>query len=237
MPLNLKKRDLTKYDIEVHVDKSGSMDGKDTPTGQSRLNFARSWVETLVQEAARFDDDGVTVGFFNGEPDVYENTTFDKVASVFRQAYPDGSTDTARLIRERTSDYLDKRLGKPAIPGKKGGLFSKGTPDVPAVPADPKTKPRIILVITDGVPDDQEALDQVIVGVTQRMTKGGLTKSDLVISFIQVGNDGRAKQFLDELNNGLEEKGATMDIVGCITCDEAKGLTTERLLEKALDAE
>lgn len=231
MALNLKKRDLTKYDIEAHTDISGSMSGTDTPTRQTRLEFAKGWVEKLVQEAAAFDDDGVTIGFFNGSTHVYENTTFDKVASTFRSVSPNGSTDTARLIQERTDDYLDQRLGKP---GTKGGFFSKGTP---ATPADPTTKPRIILVITDGVPDDNDALEDVIVKVTKRMSAGGLTKNDLVISFIQVGNDGKAKQFLDELNNGLGAKGATMDIVGCITCDEAKGLSTQTLLEKALDAE
>src|SRR5262249_22697388 len=155
----------------------------------SRLEFAKGWVETLVQEAAKFDDDGVTVGFFNGSTHVYENTTFDKVADTFARMSPSGSTDTARLIQERTDDYLNQRLG---TPGTKGGFFSKGTP---ATPADPSTKPRIILVITDGVPDDNDALENVIVKVTQRMKQGGLSKSDLVISFVQVGNDGKAKRF------------------------------------------
>jgi len=231
MALNLKKRDLKQYDIEAHTDISGSMGGTDTPTRQTRLDFAKSWVEKLVQEAAAYDDDGVTVGFFNESTQVFENTTFDKVAGTFKRVSPGGGTDTARLIKERTDDYLDRRLG---TPGKKGGFFSKGTPGTPANPA---TKKRIILVITDGVPSDQDALEDVIVDVTKRMSAGGLTKNDLVISFIQVGNDGQAKQFLDELNNGLEGKGATMDIVGCITCDQAKGLTTQALLEKALDAE
>ncbi len=55
--------------------------------------------------------------------------------------------------------------------------------------------------------------------------------------FVQVGYAENAKVFLERLNNGLEKKGATMDIVGCITCDEAMSLSTSKLLEKALDAE
>ena len=69
------------------------------------------------------------------------------------------------------------------------------------------------------------------------MTAGGLTKDDLVISFVQVGKCPDAKGFLDRLNNGLEPLGATLDIVGCITCDEVEGMTTEQVLEAALDAE
>ncbi|MBX9952985.1 MAG: hypothetical protein K2Y39_27675, partial [Candidatus Obscuribacterales bacterium] len=100
---------------------------------------------------------------------------------------------------------------------------------------NPNAKPRIIIVITDGRPNDQHALQQVIVNATKRMSANGLKKDDLVISFIQVGDDAQAKLFLETLNNGLTE--ATMDIVGCITCEEAAGLTTEELLVKALDAE
>ncbi len=230
MALNLKKRNLKKYDIEVHVDMSGSMSENDCH-GVSRYEHAAKWVSTLVQEAEQFDTDGPTVGFFDHELTVFENTTFAKVASVFKQMAPRGTTDTAKVIRERCLDYLDKRLG---IPATKGTLFSRGKP---AIPANPNTKPRIIVVITDGVPDDEPALEQAIVGITKRMTSGGLTKEDLVISFIQVGYNGKAKVFLAILNDGLEAKGATMDIVGCITCEEAMKLPTPKLLEKALDAE
>jgi hypothetical protein len=230
MALNLKKRDMKKYDIEAHTDISGSMSTKDCG-GSSRYSFAKGWVSVLVQEAEAFDDDGPTVGFFDNELQVYENTTFKQVEGVFAQMKPRGSTDTAQLIRERCGDYLDKRLG---VKGTKGGFWSRGTADVPA---DPKTKPRIIVVITDGVPDSEPDLEKEIIAVTKRMTAGGLTKDDLVITFVQVGYAENAKVFLDRLNNGLEKKGATMDIVGCITCDEAMSLSTQKLLEKALDAE
>lgn len=230
MALNLKKRDLKKYDIEAHTDISGSMSTKDC-NGASRYSFAKGWVATLVQEAEAFDDDGPTVGFFDDQLQVFENTTFKKVEVVFAKMGPRGSTDTAQLIRSRCGDYLDKRLG---VKGTKGGWLSKGTPDIPA---DPKVKPRIIVVITDGVPDNEPALEKEIISVTKRMTEGGLTKDDLVITFVQVGYAANAKVFLERLNNGLEKKGATMDIVGCITCDEAMSLPTSKLLEKALDAE
>ncbi len=236
MALNLKKRDLRKYDIEAHTDISGSMDTRDSSTGGvTRYQHAAGWVGTLVEECERYDDDGVTVGFFNDGLQIFPNTTFAKVADKFKRVRPGGTTDTAGLIQARVSDYLDARLGTPAVKGTKGGLFGRGTPDIPAKPGNPNIKPRILIVITDGKPNSQTDLQNVIVGATKRMSKGGLTKDDLVISFIQVGNDSDAKVFLERLNTGLTE--ATMDIVGCITCDQARGLTTEQLLEKALDAE
>jgi hypothetical protein len=230
MALSLKKRQLGNYDIEAHTDISGSMGERDC-NGKSRYSHAQGWVERLVQEAEAFDDDGPTVGFFDDQLEVYENTTFAKVGGVFKKMGPRGSTDTAGLIKSRTDAYLNARLG---TPGTKGGWLSKGTP---GTPANPNLKKRILIVITDGVPNSQSALENVIIDVTKRMTAGGLTKDDLVITFIQVGYNGDAKRFLETLNNGLEKKGATMDIVGCITCDEAMSLSTQALLEKALDAE
>ncbi|HEY9730379.1 MAG TPA: hypothetical protein V6C89_00615 [Drouetiella sp.] len=230
MALNLKKRNLKKYDIEVHTDISDSMKTRDC-NGVSRYAHAQGWVTRLVQEAEAFDDDGPTVGFFDNETVYFENTTFDKVAGVFKKMGPRGSTDTARLIRERCGDYLNRRLG---VAGSKGVLgFGRHA----AVPANPSTKPRILVIITDGSPNSQSELEQEIIGVTQRMSAGGLTKDDLVIVFVQVGYAQNAKVFLERLNNGLEKKGATMDIVGCITCDEAMSLSTQQLLERALDAE
>lgn len=225
MALNLKKRDLSKYDIEVHVDISGSMDGQDTGTpGETRLNNARKTVEFLVREAEKIDTDGPTVGFFNDGTKVFENTTFDKVAGAFAQVYPHNGTDTAKAVGDRINAYFERRFGKP------GGWLSKGTP------ANPNCKPVILVMITDGIPSDQGALERVIVEATKRLTKEGLGREALGISFIQVGNDASAKRFLETLNNGLTAKGATMDIVNCITIDEVRSLgNTQAVLEKALD--
>ncbi|MBX9952804.1 MAG: hypothetical protein K2Y39_26760, partial [Candidatus Obscuribacterales bacterium] len=133
MTLTLSKRDLKRYNIEAHTDVSGSMDGKDSTTGnKTRYQHAAGWVARLVQECELYDEDGVTVGFFNDSLLVYENTTFASVAGRFRQIQPGGSTDTAGLIQARVNDYFDERLGKPGVPGRKGGFLSRGAPDIPA---------------------------------------------------------------------------------------------------------
>ena len=236
MALNLKKRDLSKYDTEVHVDISGSMSANDTPSRLSRLDDARKTVEVLVRECEKIDTDGVTVGFFNTGTQVFENTKFDKVSAAFANQHPGGSTDTAKAVGERINAYFERRFGKPAVAGTKGGWFSSGTAGSPAVPPNPNAKPVILVVITDGVPDNQDALERVIVDATKRLTREGLGREALGISFIQVGNDKNAKNFLETLNNGLTAKGATMDIVNCITMDEVRSLgNTQAILEKALD--
>lgn len=230
MALNLKKRNLSKYDLEVFADISGSMDTCDTSSGKSRLNDCREKVSLLVEECEKIDTDGVTFGVFNGDVTTYENTTFAKVGPLFAKIRPNGGTATAKVLEQRIGDYFDKLFGKP-----KSGFFGKATP------GDPNTKPRIIVIFTDGepnVPDARtarQAVRDVIVNATKRLTKEGLGRDKLGISFIQTGRDREAKIFLNELNNDLSAAGATMDIVNCLTVEDCDGLTTQQVLEKALD--
>lgn len=238
MALKLKKRDLSKYDLEVLLDTSGSMDAKDTPSGLSRLNDSKKMVSLLITEMSAIDDDGITVACFDTTiHNVNENTTDAKAQAVLAKAAATGSgTYHDIALKARIDAYFERRFGRPAIPGTKGGWLSKGTPDIPAIPANPNCKPVIIVVITDGQPSNsQAAVENVIVEATKRLTKEGLGRDALGISFIQTGKDAGAKDFLERLNNGLTKRGATMDIVNCITIDDAVGLSTTQILEKALD--
>jgi len=240
MALSLKKRDLSKYDIEAGLDTSGSMGERDTPSGLSRLDDSKKTISLLIKEAGEVDADGITVWCFDTSlHDLNENTTDDKAQKVLAAARATGSgTDHALAVGERVNDYLDQLLGKPAVKGTKGGFFSKGTPDIPAVPANPNVKPRIFVVITDGQPSassGQAALEKVIIDATKRLKAAGYGRDKIGFSFIQTGRDSGATRFLENLNNGLEKKGAAFDCVNCLTVDECVGLTTKQILEKALD--
>lgn len=241
MALSLKKRDLSKYDIEAGLDTSGSMAEKDTPTGLSRLEDSKKTVSLLIKEAGEVDQDGITVWCFDTDiHDVNENTTDAKAQQVLKAARADGSgTYHSKALKPRVDDYLDQLLGKPGVKGTKGGLFSKGTPDVPAIPANPNTKPRIFVVITDGNPSDtttgERALENLIIDATKRLKAAGYGRDKIGFSFIQTGRDPRATEFLERLNNGLVAKGAAFDCVNCLTVDECVGLSTKQILEKALD--
>jgi hypothetical protein len=241
MALSLKKRDLSKYDTEVGLDTSGSMDAKDTPTGLSRLDDSKKTIGLLIKEAGELDEDGITVWCFDVDiHDVNENTTDAKAQTVLKAARADGGgTYHAKALKPRVDDYLDQLLGKPGVKGTKGGLFSKGTPDIPEIKANPNTKPRLYVVITDGQPSDgsagEKALENLIIDATKRLAAAGYGRDKIGFSFIQTGKDKAASAFLERLNNGLVAKGAAFDCVNCLTVDECVGLTTKQILEKALD--
>lgn len=241
MALSLKKRDLSKYDTEVGLDTSGSMGERDTPTGLSRLEDSKKTIGLLIAEAGELDEDGITVWCFDTDiHDINENTTDAKAQTVLKAARADGGgTYHAKALQPRVDDYLDQLLGKPGVKGTKGGLFSKGTPDVPAIPANPNTKPRLYVVITDGQPSDgsagERALETLIINATKRLAAAGYGRDKIGFSFIQTGKDKGASAFLERLNNGLVAKGAAFDCVNCLTVDECVGLSTKQVLEKALD--
>lgn len=234
--LNLKKRDLTKYDLIALIDVSGSTSTRDTASGQSRLEDCKKLTAVLIQEMEEIDDDGVTVHFFDNNHQVFENTTYSNVSSVLAKARPGGSTDTTGAVKRHIDDYFTKRFGTPAVAGSKGGFLGMGKKEaVPSVPGDPSTKPIIIVVVTDGVPNSESSLVRLIVDATKRLTAEGLNRDALGISFIQTGRDKNATRFLERLDDNLTEEGATMDIVNCLTIEDVEGLSTKQILERALD--
>ncbi len=235
MALNLKKRDLGKYDIEALLDISPSMGERDTPTRESRLDDSKKTVGLLVKEAGEVDTDGITFCTFDSNlQDVHENTTDAKAQAVLKNARANGNgTCHYAALKPRVDDYLSKLLGTPAVKGNFLGIGGKA-----AVPGDKNTKPRIFVVITDGQPTSSggaKKLEDLIIDTTKRLAAAGYGRDKIGFSFIQTGRYPQATQFLDNLNNGLEKKGAAFDCVNCLTVDECVGLSTKQVLEKALD--
>lgn len=77
------------------------------------------------------------------------------------------------------------------------------------------TKKAVILVFTDGVPDDEKAVARVIREQAARQA----TDEECTFLFVQVGNDAHATKYLDDLDNHLT--GAKFDIVCAKTVEEA----------------
>jgi hypothetical protein len=73
-----------------------------------------------------------------------------------------------------------------------------------------------ILVITDGSPNKREAVEDEIVKYTNLMK----SKSELSISFIQIGDEISAKDWLKDLSSNLNYKEAKYDIVDVATTEE-----------------
>lgn len=91
-------------------------------------------------------------------------------------------------------------------------------------------KPMIILILTDGQPNNRNSLTNLIIKTTQNINH----RSEIGISFLQVGNDSGAKQFLQMLDDDLEGMGAKHDIVDAKTYEDTQNITVEDILIGAL---
>jgi Mg-chelatase subunit ChlD len=185
-------------DYIIVVDKSGSMSNLGT-SGRTRWQEAQETTGALARKANEFDPDGISVIVFAGKNRVYENVTPDKVAQIFIENEPSGSTNLAGAL---TAAF---------------GLK--------------KDKPITLIILTDGQPDSQEAVEKVIVDFTKTCADNGEGDTDDAgILFLQVGDDSSATTFLEGLDDGL--LGAKFDIVDTKTCSQLEDMTlTEALLE------
>ncbi|MCA1904209.1 MAG: VWA domain-containing protein [Cyanobacteria bacterium KgW148] len=87
-----------------------------------------------------------------------------------------------------------------------------------------------ILVVTDGEPDDRKSVFEVIIKATQKMN----ADEELAISFLQIGNDPAATQFLKALDDKLVEVGAKFDIVDTVTFADMEDMTMTEVLTNAI---
>ena len=199
---------LENKDYVVTLDKSGSMNENVSP-GFTRWQQGQEYITTIAQFANQYDPDGIKVIVFSGRHKVYDNVTEEKVKEVFAKETPMGSTNLSAALQVAFSSYNQR---------KKKGETNNG---------------EINIVLTDGEPNNRLEVMKVIARFTHELD----SEDEYGISFIQVGNDKSAREFLKVLDDRLEEAGAKFDIVNTITCDEIDnlGLSVENILVKALD--
>ena len=138
----------------------------------------------------------------------YENVTANKVAQIFMENDPMGTTDLASVLKDATDNYFQRK-------------------------ASGATKPNgeTILVITDGEPDDRKAVMRVIIEASRHMERD----EELGISLIQVGSDATATRFLKALDDELQGAGAKFDIVDTVTLDDMENMSLAEVLLNAIN--
>lgn len=192
---------LKDYDIVVMIDKSGSMSTEDCAGNRSRFAAAQEYAESIAREAGKHDADGIDVVVFGNTPKEYKNVTSEKVTQVFKENSPAGGTDTAAALELVLKGYRDRK-------------------------ATGSAKPILIVCITDGAPNDQKAVDTVIINHTKTMDEDGETG----IQFVQIGKDAGARAFLKHLDDDLEAAGARFDIVDTKNEEEMDNISIVELL-------
>ena len=209
----MKNRDYT-----LIIDKSGSMAITDKDDNKIKNEQAMKTRWELIEESTialaskceKLDPDGITVYTFSTNFKKYTSVTARKVVDIFENEDPFGNTNMAGVLQAALDDYFQRKMIS-------------------------QTKPNgeTILVVTDGKADDPITVIRTIVEATQKMDRD----EELAISFIQIGADKEASEYLEYLDDQLQQdRGAKFDIVDTITIDEIeeKGLTLTEVLLKAI---
>ena len=198
---------MSDRDYTLIIDKSGSMSTPDQAGGRTRWQIAQESTIALARKCEEFDPDGITVYVFSGRFKRYENVTAAKVAQIFQENDPAGTTNLGSVLQDALNSYFQRKAA--------------GT-----------TKPNgeTILVITDGEPDDRKAVFEIIISATRQMEKD----EELAISMIQVGLDPQATKFLKALDDQLQSVGAKFDICDTVTLDDLEDMSLADVLMNAI---
>jgi hypothetical protein len=198
---------MSDRDYTLILDKSGSMSTPDQAGGRSRWDIAQESTLALARKCEQFDPDGLTVYVFSGRFKRYDDVTSAKVAQIFLENDPAGTTNLAGVLQNALDNYFQRKAaGKTKLNGE------------------------TILVVTDGEPDDRKAVFEVIIKATQQMERD----EELGISMIQVGSDAQATKFLKALDDQLQSVGAKFDICDTITLDDMEDMTLADILMNAI---
>ncbi|MBO0351560.1 VWA domain-containing protein [Phormidium pseudopriestleyi FRX01] len=198
---------LDNRDYTLIIDKSGSMSTPDQRGGRTRWQEAQESTLALARKCEELDPDGITVYVFSGRFKRYDNVTAAKVEQIFQENEPAGRTDLAGVLQDALNNYFKRKsAGQTQLNGE------------------------TILAITDGEPDDRKAVMKVIIEASRQIDKD----EELGISFIQIGNDRTATQFLKALDDDLINAGAKFDIVDTLTIDDMEEMTLTEVLMNAI---
>lgn len=180
--------------VTIIMDRSGSMKTEDcsmpmsfgafAPRSMSRWDWCLNQTVDLARQTAQALPRGLTLVFFSSSDSVYHNVRSEMIPNLFSRNSPDGGTNLVGALKRQLDDYFRAQ--------------SMGN-----------TEPLVLAVVTDGDPDSPRALKELIVQATHRMT----SPDQISITFLQVGNDSKGSNLLEELDHGLTTEGAGYDIV------------------------
>ncbi|BAY86776.1 von Willebrand factor type A [Calothrix parasitica NIES-267] len=198
---------IQERDYTLIIDKSGSMSTPDQAGGKSRWEIMQESTLALARKCEQFDPDGMTVYLFSGRFKRFDDVTSQKVAQIFMENDPAGTTNLAAVLKDATDDYFKRKAA-----------------------GQTKANGETILVVTDGEPDDRKAVFEVIVNASRQMEKD----EELAISIVQVGSDPQATKFLKALDDQMESIGAKFDICDTVTFDDMEDMSLAEILSNAI---
>lgn len=164
-----EKAELTKYDVIFIVDHSGSMSTHDCPQNSSRWDWLAAQVYSIQRDAQDCFPRGLRVVMFDDKAEEYIKVAPGEFVNLFKYYGPEGGTHTAYAFRTQMNAIQAKLAEK---------------------------KPVMVVGLTDGLPNDPSALQQVFHDLKVLASK---TTTPLKVSLVQIGASSQGLQTLSQL--------------------------------------
>lgn len=176
---------LSKYDVVIVLDKSGSMDERDCPGGMSRWDWCRDQMMSLTAQIGLVFKNGITVALYSSDFEIFKNVNLDYVTRIFGENGPSGGTYTGKVMDAVFDDYFARKA------------------------SNPSTRKLLVQVVTDGDPSDKGALIAAISRASQMINSQG----EITVNFLQIGHEEAGARTLAKLDSDMASEGARFDIV------------------------
>ena len=206
LPMN-NESIVTNRDYTLIIDKSGSLT-TDDGNGKTRWELAQESTIALAQYCETIDPDGITVYLYSGRFKRYDHVTAEKIKQIYAQNEPMGKSDLKSVLQDALNNYFQRKAQGIAKPNG-----------------------ETMLIITDDIPDEPKEIIRLIIDACQKIDRD----EELGISFIQVGQDKKAKEYFQALDDLLQKQaGAKFDIVDTVTMEDLENMSLQQVLLNAL---
>ena len=202
-------RAMAPYKLVVLVDRSDSMKAGlgIGPEDISRWTWCEHEVKNLTEFCAGKLAGGITVIPFNDVYQVLPNCSAKDLEYMYDNTVPEGSTNIYNPLHAVISEQM------------------RSAPE--------NRVPMLIVVLTDGLPNQGDPLDELIVNASKKID----SPTDLIITFFQIGKTMESDQLLERLDKELVPDGAARDIVKCRYFEELLSIGLKQaLLDSVEDA-
>lgn len=184
-PFDNEMKELAKYEVVILLDRSKSMDEKNAgvPGDISKWSWCRQQIDNVYLATARVLDGGFKLVLFDRGYQIRQGVTLWDLKQVFDRLKP---------------EVDDKNISQPLEMVLNRYLKDK----------TPKSKPLLVIVLSDGKRNSGTPLQTVLINVSKRSNPG-----EIVVTFMQVGNSITGEELFDDLSHNLVAKGARYRMV------------------------
>jgi Mg-chelatase subunit ChlD len=189
------------HDVVMILDMSGSMQTHDCQ-GLSRWDWVGSQSNQLAMAAQQASSD-LTVMLFSSGYQVMEHASPSLIPMIFQRVRPIGGTMLSPPLDDALNRYFNARQ------------------------SNPNTKPLIIAIITDGLPNDYGQVAQRIIDAANATRTDG----EISITFMLINGQLSGNRQMEMLDSQL---GTQRDIVNLVEFDQVLQLGVKQALFEAL---